>query len=187
MKQTFTRADLWNDAGKAGLVLGFVPVAFMLIDRYVMAGASDAIGVLPTTIVNFILWAAKFAGCILLMRFFMRKFADSYEGVTHRYARIFGIAVALTSALIVSAFDLAYVKFINPEMFAEAFEKASESYSSMMDSNSMSMLENMKGDMPAISFLTNLIYCFLFGTVLSSILSRNIGTDENPFSDDENQ
>ena len=47
-------------------------------------------------------------------------------------------------------------------------------YSSMLDSNSMAMLEKMEDSFPQISFFSNLIYCFLFGLVLSAILSRNI-------------
>jgi hypothetical protein len=36
--------------------------------------------------------------------------------------------------------------------------------------------------MGTVSFFTNLIYCFLFGVVLSAILSRNIPS-RNPFAD----
>ena len=54
----------------------------------------------------------------------------------------------------------------------------------MLDSNSMSMLEKMEEDYPQISFFSTLIYCFLYGTVLSAILSRNI-PERDPFANFE--
>ena len=54
----------------------------------------------------------------------------------------------------------------------------------MLDSNSLAMLEKMEGSYPQISFFSNLIYCFLFGTVLSAILSRDIPS-RDPFSNTE--
>ena len=40
----------------------------------------------------------------------------------------------------------------------------------------------MMGNMPQITFFSNLIYCFFFGTILSFILSRNVPS-RNPFAD----
>ena len=54
----------------------------------------------------------------------------------------------------------------------------------MLDSNSMAMLEKMEDAYPQIAFFSNLIYCFLYGTVLSAILSRNIPT-RDPFANFE--
>ena len=54
-------------------------------------------------------------------------------------------------------------------------------YSSMMDSNSMAMLEKMEDSYPQILFFSNLIYCFIYGTVLSAILSRSIPKND-PFA-----
>ena len=44
----------------------------------------------------------------------------------------------------------------------------------IMDSNSLSTMERMIGHLPQITFCYNMIYCFLFGTVLSAIISRTI-------------
>ena len=38
--------------------------------------------------------------------------------------------------------------------------------------------------LPTFSFFVNLFYCWLFGTVLSAILSRNIPS-RNPFTDEQ--
>ena len=182
MEESFTKKDFWDGAGKAGIVLGAVPILYMLIEQLLMQNAAEKLGAIPSSLIAFLLWLAKFVGCILLMRWFMRRFAGRYPGVTHKDASRYGTAIALTSALIYSAFYLAWAKFIDPEMFSRAIETAAQQYSSMLDSNTMEMMEQMEGSLPVIGFFSNLIYCFLFGTVLSAILSRNIGKDDDPFT-----
>ena len=187
MEESFTKKDFWDGAGKAGLVLGAVPILYMLIEQLLMQNAAEKIGAFPSTLLAFVLWLAKFVGCIFLMRWFMRRFAVRYPDVTHRDVSRYGTAIALTSALIFSAFVLAWSKFIDPEMFSRAFDLAAERYSSYLDSNSMEMMEQMQGSMPVIAFFSNFIYCFLYGTILSSILAGGIGKDINPFSKDNPQ
>ena len=182
MAESYSKKDFWDGAGKAGLVLGLVPIVYMLIEQLLLQDAAQKLGALPTTLITFLLWAAKFAGCILLMRWFMERFAARYDGVTRREASRYGTAIALTSALIYSAFVLAWSKFIDPEMFTRAFEQAAEQYSAFLDSNTTAMMEQMQDKMPVISFFSNFIYCFLYGTVLSSILSSRVGKDTDPFA-----
>ncbi len=182
MAESYSRKDFWDGAGKAGLVLGLVPIVYMLIEQLLLQDAAEKLGTAPATLVTFLLWTAKFVGCILLMRWFMRRFANTHDGVTRRDASRYGSAIALTSALIYSAFVLAWSKFIDTEMFTRAFEQAAEQYSAYMDSNTMEMMEEMQGQMPVIAFFSNFIWCFLYGSILSSILSSRIGRDVDPFA-----
>ena len=92
------------------------------------------------------------------------------------------MATALLSALLYSAFYLAYVSFIAPDTFEQALSVLEDN--PMMDSNSMSMIEDMIPKMPTISFFVNLIWCWLFGTVLAAIFSRNVAS-QNPFTDEQ--
>ena len=182
MAESYSRKDFWDGAGKAGLVLGLVSIVYMLIEQLLLQDAAEKLGTAPATLVTFLLWTAKFVGCILLMRWFMRRFANTHDGVTRRDASRYGSAIALTSALIYSAFVLAWSKFIDPEMFTRAFEQAAEQYSVFLDSNTMEMMEQMQGQMPVIAFFSNFIWCFLYGSILSSILSSRIGRDVDPFA-----
>ena len=182
MAESYSRKDFWDGAGKAGLVLGLVSIVYMLIEQLLLQDAAEKLGTAPATLVTFLLWTAKFVGCILLMRWFMRRFANTHDGVTRRDASRYGSAIALTSALIYSAFVLAWSKFIDTEMFTRAFEQAAEQYSAYMDSNTMEMMEEMQGQMPVIAFFSNFIWCFLYGSILSSILSSRIGRDVDPFA-----
>ena len=92
------------------------------------------------------------------------------------------VIVALLSALLYSAFYLAYVSFIAPDTFEQALSVLEDN--PMMDSNSMSAIEDMIPKMPTISFFVNLIWCWLFGTVLAAIFSRNVAS-KNPFTDEQ--
>lgn len=180
MESTITRKDIWDSASKSGLALGAVSSAYLALSQ-LMASASSSTGMaVIMSLLSILLWAAKFAGCIFLMKLFMLRFAASHEGVTNSDTFKFGTATAFLSALIFSAFYLAYVTIIAPDTFSEALAAVTESYAPMMGEDAMEALENM--NMGNISFFYNLIYCFLFGTVLSSILSRNIPT-RNPFKD----
>lgn len=180
MESTITRKDIWDSAAKSGLVLGAVSIAYLVLSQ-LMASISTSTGIaVAMSLLSILLWAAKFAGCIFLMKFFMLKFAAGHEGVTNSDTFRFGMATAFLSALLFSGFYLAYVTIIAPDTFSDALATVTESYSSMMTADAMEALENM--NMGNISFFYNLIYCFLFGTILSSILSRNIPS-KNPFKD----
>ena len=68
-------------------------------------------------------------------------------------------------------------------MIAENMDTVMQAYSQFMDSNTMAQMDKMMTKMPQITFFSNLIYCFIFGTILSLILSRNI-PNRNPFASD---
>lgn len=178
--ERYTSRDFWDCASKAGLALGAASIAYLLASQLFTADVIKKIGAFPTTLITMSMWVAKFVGCIWLMKYFLQKFSGSYSEVTRHDVFKQGTAVAFLSALIFSAFYLAYVSFINPDTFNNAMDTAIESYSSFMDSNTMAMMEEMKGKLPMISFVSNLIYCTIYGSVLSSILSRSIVSDD-PF------
>ena len=92
-----------------------------------------------------------------------------------------GMATALLSALVYSAAAFANVAFISGDAIAEQMDMIMQQMGSMMDSNSMAMMETFMERLPQITFFSNLLYCFVFGTVLSYILSRNIPS-RDPFA-----
>ncbi len=177
MKQELNKSLIWNEAAKAGLVLGLIPVIYMLINQLV--GKIGGAAVL-TSILSMVLWAVKFGLCLWLMRVFMLKFAAKYA-VTNADTFKFGTIAALCSALIVAVFDLANVLFISPDLYTQQFDAIIGSYSSMMDSNSMQAIEKIEDSLPQITFFSNFIYCFVFGLILSLIYSRNIPS-RDPFA-----
>ena len=173
---------LWEHAGKAGLVLGGVSILYMLCTMLTGKVAESGSAVFLMSMINLLLWVAKLAACIFLMRFFMLRFSQADPTADNARVFRFGMAVALLSALLYSAFYLAYVSFIAPDTFEQALSMLEDN--PMMDSNSLSAIEDMIPKLPTISFFVNLVWCWLFGTVLSAIFSRNI-PPQNPFVDEQ--
>ena len=176
------KKTLWNNAGRAGLVLGGVSIAYLLL-TWVLTMVH-----LPgfvSGLVNALLWIGKFSACLYLMYFFMKRFRDRHSGTDRGELFKFGVIIAVCSALLYSAFYLAYVQFIVPDLFSESLAQVMESYSSMLDSSAMSSLQQMEGKMPQIGFFGNLIYCCLFGSILAAIYSGSLCKD-NPFRNDTN-
>lgn len=176
------KSILLNGAARAGLVLGGVSIAGMLLSWLLgkIGTGGDNRGVMVLiSFLNTLLWVAKFVGCIYLMRIFMLKFsANDPEAGNGRVFR-FGMLTSLLSAIVYSAFYMAYLMFIEPESINMALDILRES--SMMDRNSLEAIEQLAPVMPTYAFFTNLAYCFVYGTVLSAILSRNI-PPRNPFA-----
>lgn len=180
------RINLWNEAGKAGLVLGTISILYMIITLFIGKIAGSGIKAILIGTLNFALWAGKLVLCIWLMRFFLLKFSKSNPSADNNKVFRFGMLVALLSALLYSAFYLVYILYIDPNSMAEAFDLAIQQYSASLDAQSLEALENIKSDMPTISFFAQLIWSWLFGTILSAIFSRKIPSDKNnPFTPEE--
>lgn len=168
MDETINQKILWNNAGKAGAVLGIATAALMFIDQ-ALSGL-QTIGLLLRAVI----WVIRFVGCILLMRYFMQRLCARYSGVTNSDTFRYGMIIAFLSGLIYSAFILANILIISPDLIDKQFDLIIQSYSSFLDSNTLSSVEQMKSIYPQTAFFSQLIYCFLYGTALSAILSRYI-------------
>ena len=170
---------MWNTAGKAGIFLGLAATAYLFITQILGQAGIPAI---LNSILGFVLWAAKFTGCILIMKFFMKKFVSDNASVTNSDSFRLGVIMALLSALVYSAFAFANVAFISPELFEEQMNAVMQQMAPMMDSNTQSVMETYMENLPQITFFSNLIYCFVYGMILSFILSRNIPS-KDPFAE----
>ena len=171
------KKSLWNEAGLPGLVLGLVPIACMAVNQ--ICNGSGVLSVL--------VWILKFGGCIYLMYFFLKRFLLGHDEAGRSDVFRFGLVVALLSALVCAGCQLAYVLLINPDMYEEAVESALNSgLSSQLDSNSLAAFEEMIPRLPVLSFFANLVYCFLFGLVVSAIVSSSL-VSNNPFDDNKEQ
>lgn len=177
------RRNMWNSAGKAAIYFGLISSAYLFLTQYLgrIQMPTFAAGLL-----GFILWTAKFGGCIWLMMFFMKKFAAGNSSADNSSTFRFGMITAFLSAIIFSAAAFADVAFINPDQYSEVIDETMQNYARFLDSNAINALDNVMGKLPQITFFSNLIYCSIYGTVLSAILSRNI-PPKDPFSDIKEQ
>ncbi len=177
MKENITTGILLNKAGIAGIVLGLVSTAYIFISTGIASITSPVLN----TLLTILLWTVKFVLCIWLMIFFMKRLAKSYDNVTNSTTFKFGTTVAACSALIFAAASLANVTIINPDLISQQMEAVVQILGSKADSNTLAALGDMEESMPEIVFFSNLFYCFLYGVVLSLILSRRIPSND-PFA-----
>jgi hypothetical protein len=111
----------------------------------------------------------------------MKKHVAAHPDVDNKGTFNLGMASALLSALVYAAAAFANIAFISGDALAEQMNLMMQQMGSMMDSNSIALMDSYMEKLPQITFFSNLIYCFIFGTVLSYILSRNIPS-RDPFA-----
>lgn len=166
-----SNAEVLNRAGLAGLALGAVSTAYMFATQYLPQIVTSNAAV---SLISIPLWIAKFVGCIWILKAFMSGLASSFSGTERRHTLRLGMLAAVFSALIFSAAMLANMLFISPDAINGAFDQYLGMYASKLDSNAIAAIEAMKEKLPTISFFSNLFYCIIYGTVVSSVLSHSI-------------
>jgi hypothetical protein len=95
---------------------------------------------------------------------------------------VLGTCTALLSAFIFASLSFINIEFIFADFYTQQIDTVMQQMAPMMDSNTLNAVDSFMENLPQLTFFSNLIYCFLFGTVLSAILSRNIPS-KDPFAD----
>ncbi len=160
-----------------GLIVAGVPILYQLICLW--CGSMESI--IFQSVLSLVLWGLKFGLGLYLTYYFMRRFSDSLQEPDRREVFKFGRVLALMAAFVYSAFYFIYAQFIAPELFSDAIGLLADNYSQMMPQDAVDEILDMAPDMPKIAFVTNLFYCWLFGTVLAAIFSASL--TRNPFRD----
>lgn len=175
------RNSIWNSAGLSGIILGGVSILYVLCNMLTAELAKMGTGAgIAAGLLNAILWVGKFYVSITIMKTVLYTFSreDADAGRREIFRR--GVLVAFLSALVYSAFYMAYMQFMAPDVFSEALDILRENPA--VTEEAYEMFENMMPMMPTYTFIGNLIYCTLFGTVVSAIFSNKIMSD-NPFDE----
>lgn len=177
MEQNTIRSNRWNEAARYGLIFGGISSAYIYMDRLlVLLGLTGTFG----SLLSFVLWAAKFVGCIKLMKYAMRKFSQDNPSAERSDIFRLGRNIAVLSALVFSTFAVADIMYISTEYYQAAYTTIITEMSKTLPAQNVEEMKNMLVDLPKYTFIGNFIYCSLYGIVLSFILSRNIPS-QNPF------
>jgi hypothetical protein len=164
-----TKKYFWNHAGTAGILLGLISSTVMFIGQYFSTVQMSNFWALT---LSGILWLAETVGCVGLMYIFMKKFTLEYPEAEAKQIFRLGSAIAFLSATVYATVTFANIAYISADYYSAQFDLALQQLSSSLDSNSRSLIESAVANMPQIAFVSNLIYCTIFGTVISSIITR---------------
>ena len=160
---------LWNEAAKAGLLFGLVSVSCLALKE--LAGMSGSTFLSQAAFI--VLWAVEFFGCILLMKKYMLDLRDKFDGVSMVDTYRFGRRVGLLSGLIFAAANAILIIKTPQETITGALTEISASLSSL-GGLSEDEVGRLVDKLPLYTFIFQWIYCFLYGSVLSAIMSRYI-------------
>ncbi len=189
MKKEFSSSLSWNSAAVAGLVMAIATIILDYLPTLVLAiGIKGFIG----SFLVFLVKIAKIAACIYVFKVLIDRFNGT---VKTDYARLqrYGLKIALFSSILVAGFSLVQILVINPEMMTQMIQEVQNTYQNLMDSNTLAEMEKMISKLPVITFFSSLIYCYLWGWILSTTFARRLfpvntfgerpGNDENPDND----
>ena len=159
---------LWNEAGKTGLVFGlFSSVCLGLREASALTGSNFLVQAAAI-----ILWAVEFFGCILLMKKYMLDLRDKFDGVTVVDTYRFGRRVALLSGLILAAVDAVLIMKMPQDTVESVVTELNTAISTKMGAGYEGEIGRFVDKLPLYTFIGQWIYCFLYGSLLSSIMSR---------------
>lgn len=183
MKEKITGSLLWENAMRAGLVLGGISVAYELLSM--LPGLTGGFVGAVLGGILFLVRLAKIVLIVLLLKRMMVTLADQYDGVTRREARRFGMMTTLLSSVIVAAFSLISVTYLTPGLandFAEAMRKSAESMQNLpeMQQQLEDQIAWFSSHFHTLVFAGTFLYCALWGLILSLIQSRRFD-EPTPF------
>lgn len=190
MKNKMDNTAVWNEAGKGALYLGGLSVLCLSLKEVSALSGSNFL----ITAASIILWVMEFFGCILLMKRFMLDFRDKYEDVQMADTARLGRRMALLSGLLLASAQALFIMQMPQEEMNALVDQLSSAMS--MGASEREAMDGVIPRLPVLTFVFQWLYCYLYGTVLASILSRYIfmqevlgtrfrPTDENEDKPDE--
>lgn len=180
---------LWNTAGKTGVILGGISIAYFFINQLLtQLTTSSATGGALLSILSLALWAAKFGGIIVVFRLLMKSYKEALESPSRSELAKYGRLSVLLSALFYSAFLLLYFAYINPGYADNLKTLAAQMPIPAGTEDAEAAIEKVFASFPQMMFLGNLIYCIIFGLILNGFVSRSLTSnpfEENTTEDDD--
>ncbi len=181
MKKVLDNTALWNEAAKAGAYFGAISVGCLSLKE--LATVSGSAFLQQAAVI--ILWAVEFFGCILLMKKIMLDTKDKYQGVKMADTRKLGSRAALLSGLLLASAQALFIMKMPAESMNEMMDTLAGSM--QLPASQREQMEGMLDKLPVYTFLFQWFYCYLYGTLLASFMSRYIflGPAQNENTPDE--
>ncbi len=161
---------LWNEAGRVGFVFGgFSSLCLLLKEGAALTGSTFLVQAAAI-----ILWAVEFFGCILLMKKYMLDLRDKFDDVTIEDTYRFGRRVGLLSGLILAAVDAVLIMKMPQDTVADVVNELNTAVTAKLGAGYEGEVGRVVDRLPLYTFIFQWIYCFLYGSLLSAIMSRYI-------------
>ena len=174
---------IWNEAGRVGFVFGgFSSLCLILKEGAGLTGSTFLVQAAAI-----ILWAVEFFGCILLMKKYMLDFRDKYEGVSMVDTYRFGRRVGLLSGLILATVHAVILLKLPQETVSTLVSELTTALDGKVSGITEDEVGRIIDRLPLYVFFVQWGYCFLYGSLLSAIMTRYIfmqdifrrGNDDN--------
>lgn len=171
MELSSIKSNRWNNAAKYGLLLGLIPSAYLFISHLQLnLNLSGTFA----SFLGLLFWVAKFVGCIALMKYAMKNFACANTEAKKSDLFKLGALMALFSAFVFAVVTVADQVCIFPEYYQSIYAAFIDECSKVMQPQQIEEIKDIVADAPKYSFIGTFLYCLIYGTILSFILSRNI-------------
>ena len=161
---------LWNEAGRVGFVFGgFSSLCLLLREGAALTGSTFLVQAAAI-----ILWAVEFFGSILLMKKYMLDLRDKFDDVTAVDTYRFGRRVGLLSGLILAAVDAVLIMKMPQDTVADVISELNTAVTAKLGAGYEGEVGRVVDRLPLYTFIFQWLYCFLYGSLLSAIMSRYI-------------
>ncbi len=168
MKKKVDNTVIWNEAAKGGFLFGAISIGCLALKELAALSGSNFL----IQAASILLWALQFFGCILLMKKLQLDFRDKYQDVKMRNTFLMGSRAALLSGLLVASAQALIIMYMPAETIDSLMGEISQSMG--MTASQQEEVDSLLDRLPLFTFLFQWMYCFLYGTALSSIMSRYI-------------
>ena len=108
------------------------------------------------------------------MKKYMLDLRDKYDGATIEDVYHFGRRVALLSGLILAAVDAFITMKLPPETVENVVAELNTAVSGKLGAGYEGEVGRFVDKLPLYTFIGQWLYCFLYGSLLSAIMSRYI-------------
>lgn len=125
----------------------------------------------PGTFISILLWIFRFGFSIWLLFKFMKEWASNFEEFTYGNGVSFGFLTCTFSSMIVAVARWVSISFLNNEALQMAMQEAMERFEEQGNTQVIETMDSIMGNMPVIALFSTLLYCVIYGLILSSILA----------------
>jgi len=168
------KGNIWSRAAKDGLILAAVTVVTTLLGGFCKIG-----------FLNILLWMAKLAGSIMILRAAMIRFGhDNGNKPTFGY----GFKVCLCSSIVCAAWTFVMYELIFPDVAVQAFDEAIQMIgnSGQMTDELADLFYKLQGNYAKYSSVAIFVWAVLLGLIFSAIISESTRNKDIFAQDNDN-